>query len=621
MNNLALLTSARRRKYELDAETINFYRANPVIACEDLIGIYLSDSQAWILQESWNSQESIWSCSRNWGKSFMIAIYCILRAILYPNQNIYIVSSVGNQAKETFTKIEEIVLRTGRTAESIPDLKDILVGEISIKLRSATGFKHDPGSYSVEFHNGSKIFTLNSKPDNVRGKRADLVVYDEAAFIDEDLIVSTIPFTTQSSDAKYGKNAATEKDILARQPYNQIIMASSQNSVDCYFYRRFKEAAKRMLAGDKRFFCADMPCTVSLKLYMKGKEVAPLLSQDVVDKEMKANPDKARREYYNKPDLSGGDAQIIKWGTMRRNEMQIIPSSEYRGNKIILGFDPARTVDNSIMAAMEIVEDPSLGICGNFIGCFNFVDLASYKKYKLDSNRQLEEIREILIGYNGDNPDYEYLDSLMIDAGAGGGGNLYADALLNDFQDSKGNKHKGLIDTTNDIYVGYRSRYPDAVNKLRLISPKKYRTQMVEEFIELMELGVIRFPLPYNGQEFLKITTGTKKEKDPETGKMVEEEIMENYNLSQDEIIHLNQIDLMKTEICSIHKSVNPENTIVTYALAKEKQNRMHDDRFFSALLCAHRLYEIRRGKTIRSARAKKDISQYIHFRAPKLFK
>ena len=34
--------------------------------------------------------------------------------------------------------------------------------------------------------------------------------------------------------------AAKEKDTQARQPYNQIIMASSQNTIDCYFYKEFK---------------------------------------------------------------------------------------------------------------------------------------------------------------------------------------------------------------------------------------------------------------------------------------------------------------------------------------------------------------------------------------------
>lgn len=50
----------------------------------------------------------------------------LLKAILYENQAIYIVSSVGDQAKETFTKIEEIVLNTGKTANSIRSLKSIV---------------------------------------------------------------------------------------------------------------------------------------------------------------------------------------------------------------------------------------------------------------------------------------------------------------------------------------------------------------------------------------------------------------------------------------------------------------------------------------------------------------
>lgn len=603
------LTAARRRIYELDAKTINFYRRNPVIACEDLLGIYLSDAQAYMLASSWNTEKAVWACTRNFGKSFIIAIYCILRAILYPNQNIYIISSVGNQAKETFTKIEEIVTRTGKTSESIPDLKDIVIGETEGNPKNPTGFSHDPSGYSVSFHNGSTIFTLNSKPDNARGKRASLIVYDEAAFISEELIIATVPFVSQDSSARYGANAAEEKDTNTRQPYNQIIYASSQDTLDTVFYKRFKEYAKYMLAGDKKYFVCDMPCTTAITMYMKGKEVPALLSQSVVDAELKANPDKARREYFNKPDLSGGDDQIIKWGIMRRNEQQIIPYTECRGNKIILAFDPARTGDNSIVSAMEIVDDPVLGICGNIIGCTNLVDVASRNKFKLDSNRQLEELRNIIVSFNGDNPDYEYIDSILIDQGSGGGGvSAYADNLLNDFTDANGILHKGLIDADHEIYSGYRSRYPNAVDKLRLISPRKYRTQMVEEFIELMELGVIKFPYAYNGQEFLNILKSDGKE-----------ERMEVYNLSKDEIVNFNQIDLMKQEICSIHKTTNAEKTSVNYALAKEKQNTMHDDRFYTAILLAHRLYELRRGKAMRSKKAIQDASQFIQFRAPKL--
>ena len=45
-----IITEIKRRICELDAESIAFYRRNPCIACEDLLGIRLIDSQKWILQ-------------------------------------------------------------------------------------------------------------------------------------------------------------------------------------------------------------------------------------------------------------------------------------------------------------------------------------------------------------------------------------------------------------------------------------------------------------------------------------------------------------------------------------------------------------------------------------------
>lgn len=417
------ISSARLERYLRDAETVGFYRRNPIIACEDLLGIYLSDAQAWMIASSWNTSRSVWSCTRNFGKSFLIVIYCLLRAILYPNQNIYIVSSVGNQAKETFNKLEEIVLRLGKTSESIPDLKDIAAAEVVTNPTNKDGFKHDPSGYSVTFYNGSRIETLNSKPSNTRGKRSSLTVFDEAAYCSEDLIDAVEPFSTQSSDSKYGKNTAKLQGLLPSQPPNQIIYASSQDTLDAVFYKRYKEYAKYMLAGDFRYFVCDMPCDTAITMYSKGEVIPPLLSQDVVDKAMRDDPETARKEYYNKPDMTGGDDQIVKWYTIRKNERQIVPYQEWReDNRIVLAFDPARTTDNSVMSVMNVYEDPEYGLCGDIIGCNNFIDIATKKKYKLDSNRQLEEIRNILLAYNGDNLDYEYIDSLLIDSGSGGGG-------------------------------------------------------------------------------------------------------------------------------------------------------------------------------------------------------
>lgn len=565
-----IMTEIKRRACELDAATIAYYRRNPCIACEDLLGIKLLDSQKYILQSTWNASHSVWCCSRNFGKSFIGAIIIILKALLYENQAIYIVSSVGDQSKETFSKIEEIIMRIGKTSASIKSLKDIAEKETVKSPTNKTGFNHNPAGYHVEFYNGSEIFTLNGNPDSNRSRRATFIFFDEAAFCSDELIAVCEAFATQNTDFITATDSDYNPEIEPRRVPTQLLYASSQDDMTKMFYKHYKNFALKMLAGDRNYFVCDMVCDTAIETYMQGKPYTPLLTREKVDAALKANREKALREYYNKPTMDGGVSQIIKWGTIRRNERDILPILSWNANqKIALALDPSRTQDNSILTAMRIYKDQELGYCGDIINCVNMVDIASRKKYKLDSNRQIEEIRNYLMKYNGQNPDYEYIDCLLIDQGAGGGGtSTYADQLLNNWKDRYGKEHRGLIDASHEIYEGYTKRYPDAIDKLRLISPKKYRTQMVEEFIELMGLGVIHLPREWNGSDFIRFASGVDS-----SG----EEILKTYELSDEEKMALTNIDLAKIEITSIHKTQNPEKTTVSYALAKDKENKMHE--------------------------------------------
>lgn len=594
-----LLSDRKRRICELDAESIAYYRRNPCIACEDLLGIRLIDSQKYILQESWNKPHVLWCCSRNFGKSFLGAVFMILKCILYENQAIYIVSSVGNQSKETFSKIEEIVLRIGKTAASIDSLQDIVEKETVKSTNNKTGFQHNPEGFHVSFYNGSEIFTLNGKPDNNRSRRSSLVFFDEAAFSSDELIAVCEAFATQNTEFKTSTDDTFNPETEKRKCPTQLVYASSQDDMNKMFYKHYKNFAKHMLAGDRDYFVTDMICDCAITTYMNGKLYTPLLTKDKVDAAMKANPDKARREYFNQATRDGGVNQIVKWGTIRRNECFYLPQLHFVPNtRIALAFDPARISDNSILSAMNIVNDPNWGYMGYIVNCQNFIDPNSKKGYKLDSNRQIEKIRESILLYNGQSNDYDNIDILLIDSGSGGGGvSTYGDTLLNDWIDKDGRKHRGLIDKSHDIYKGYEERYPNAIDKLRLLSPKKYRTQMVEEFIELIDLGVIKFPYEYK-QEFISMA----KQIDDENQKM------ESYQLSTEEIIALQSIDIMKNEITSIYKYENAEKTSCTYALSKEKESdpNFHDDRFYTIIMLAHYLYGLRRGQIIQSKRQEK---------------
>lgn len=169
-----LLSSRQQEMYQRNAEIIAYWRRNPVIACRDILGIRLMDSQKYILQQSWNAPYNVWCCSRNFGKSFLGAILMVLKWMLFENQSIYIISSVGSQAQETFQKIEKIAMQR---IESIKSLKDIFANETVKSPSCKTGFTHNPSSFNVSSYNGSDIFTLNGKPDNNRSKRASLVFF------------------------------------------------------------------------------------------------------------------------------------------------------------------------------------------------------------------------------------------------------------------------------------------------------------------------------------------------------------------------------------------------------------------------------------------------------------
>lgn len=605
-----IITEAQRNAYELDAKTLSYYRRNPCIAARDLLGIELTDAQKYILQQSWNAIHSCWACSRNFGKSFIGAVYMILKAILYPNQSIYIVAAVGDQAKETFEKIEEIVLRLGKTAKSIASLTDIASKEIITSRTNATGFSHDPTGYSVSFFNGSSIETVNSIPKNVRSRRASLVFFDEAAQISDELIMVCEAFATQSSDFQTSTEDGFDMTLNPLDVPTQLIYASSQDSMESLFYKHYKEFALKMLAGNRDYFVADMICDVAIDVYINGQKYPPLLSREKVDAALAGNRDKALREYYNQPTRDGGVNQICKWSTIRRSERFVLPQIQRTDHsKFVLAFDPARTNDNSITGVMRIYEDPYIGWCGDIVNVVNFVDIATKNKYKLDADRQLAGLQKLLLDYNGDAPDYEYIDSLLIDQGSGGGGTHYADHFMHDWSlPGFSAIHRGLIDASHELYQTYVTQYPNACDKLRLISPRKYRTRMVEEFIELMDLGVIRFPKEFDStKDYVRLTNAN--------GDHVEDKF-----LSEDERVALVEIDLMKEEITNIQKYTNADKTSATYALAKDKENVMHDDRFYVAIMLAHRLYELRRGTVVAPPETYKDTA-LVMMKSPNLRK
>jgi hypothetical protein len=583
--NKMVLSTRKYRMYEQNSKFIKFLRRNPVMACEILLGIKLLDYQKYILIGMWNAPYTLISCSRNSGKSFLGAVFMILKALLYENQAIYIISSVGSQAQETFSKIEEIILRVGKTSSSIASLKDIAAGETVKSPSCRTGFVHAQTGFHVEFYNGSEIMTLNGNPDNNRSKRATLVFFDEAGFSSDELISISEAFATQDSNFITSTNEDFNIKTLRKKCPTQLVYASSASDVDTTFWRKYKDFTKRMIAGDTRYFVCDIPCTVPIEPLMDGLPHPPLLQKSKVEAAMRANKEKAMREYYNIFAKDFGENQVIKWSMIRRNESLLLPELEaVPGCKYAVAFDPARSMDNSILGVMKIIEDKNIGYYGEIVNCTNFVEIGNKKGYKMSSPEQVKALKESIVAYNGRAPDYQNIYVVLIDSGAGGGGiSAYADNMLEDWTDKKGIKHKGFLDTTYEAYAEYGHKYPHASDVLKLIVPQRMRTVMFDELVELMQLDLIKFTKEYDGRGFVPI----QEEKDGVV-------TIKNRPLTIEEEVALMNIDLMKTEITSIFKFENPEKTSKRYALPKDKERILHDDRSFVLAMLGHYLYQMR---------------------------
>ena len=600
--NKSILSTMKKEMYQNNSEIIKYYRRNPVIACEELLGIKLMDSQKYILQQSWNTPYVVWCCSRNFGKSFLGSILMILKSILYENQAIYIISSVGSQAQETFSKIEEIILCKGKTSNSIASLKDIVMHETVKSPACRTGFSHAQTGFHVGFYNGSEIFTLNGKPDNNRSKRASMVFFDEAGFSSDELIAICEAFATQDTNFVTSTEENFNIKVLKKKCPTQLVYASSASEVEKIFYTKYRDFAKQMFLGNKNFFCADIPCDIPLSPLIDGEPTIPLLQQSKVDNAMRANREKALREYYNKFTKDGGEDQIIKWSQIRRNETLLLPEFNYKdGCKYVIAFDPARSGDNSIVTVMKVIYDDNIGYYGEIINCTNLIELGNKKGYKMKTPDQIKFLKQAILDYNGNAPDYENILGFLIDPGAGGGGiSAYGDNLLEDWTDKKGNTHKGFLDDEYEIYDGYKKLYPNASNILKFLSPNKYRNDMVENTMKLMELDLIKFTKEYDGKGHIAL-----QEFDDDLSNLKIKE------LSTEEEVSLLNIDIMKTEMTSIYKFENVEGTSRSYKLPKDKEKKMHDDRFYSLIMLGHFLYNLRREGVVNRKKKPSNITQY----------
>ena len=627
------MTTRMYEQYEAWSEFIQWGRRNPVLFAEQIFGVEFMDYQRYVFMMSWNTPYVVWCCSRSSGKSILGSIFIMTKTLLIPKHTTYILCGVGSQSIELFSKIEKFVYNQ---IPSFKTLTDIYQSEVVKNAATGNGFVHNPASYHFGTFNDSQVFTLNGNYDGNRSKRSNLNFYDEAGFIgDERIFTTSEPFVAQNS--KFGLGVDMDDRELQAQPLpfkNQLIYASSAGRTDQYFFRKYREASLHMDAGDKDYFCADINSDMVLKATRHGVLLdTPLLTQEVIDARMREDKEAGLREYGNIFTTEGGDGQIISRATIIRNSSTFPPVLFNSGdsNKLYsLAYDPARVHDNSVIAVGEYYQDEKDGWKMRVVNMVSLIDIMKKNKTPIDTPSQIKILKSMIADYTpvGD-ISYDSLISILVDAGSGGAGVPITDFLCEDWVDSDGHARKGLIDPEfNEID---KKRFPDAIkNKLRLISPKKYKSEMYEAFIKMMDSGLIEFPDEYLRKGYLELIyeENSKGVRTPRKNYPSEEEeerlskkgiriVTDLYHLTPQEEVALKQIDAGKTEVVNMYRFKQSSGQD-RFDLAPEKSNRMHDDRSYCLALLAWQLSLLRRASIVTRSRKKKDLSKFVSIRPPK---
>jgi hypothetical protein len=143
-----------------------------------LFDIELHPIQIAILQEFWYRPFPMFVASRGFGKSFIMALYCVLRCIFKPGTKIVIVGAAFRQSKVIFEYMENIwrnssILRSIFNGSDDGPRRD--VDRCTIRLG-------DSWAMAIPLGDGSKI----------RGLRAHIIIADEFASISPEIYETVV---------------------------------------------------------------------------------------------------------------------------------------------------------------------------------------------------------------------------------------------------------------------------------------------------------------------------------------------------------------------------------------------------------------------------------------------
>lgn len=268
MNNHKTFSQVQQEKTDKLMEGVGiwtaFWRANPHRFAADYLNIQLKLFQKILLFVMNLMTVMSFIASRGLGKTYLVALYCVIRCILYPGTKVCIASGVRSQATEIIGKIDTDFLKGHGWGSS--NLQNE-IEKISTSINNPM----------VLFKNGSWIKCVTAS-ETARGNRATILIVDESRLVDRKIVQSILrPFLTSLRQPPY-LNLPEYRDNPKYQERNTEIYMTSAFYKSSWVFDKCKSDASLMLDDSKRYFCCGLPYQVGVK--------DGIYSKDAIEDEM-----------------------------------------------------------------------------------------------------------------------------------------------------------------------------------------------------------------------------------------------------------------------------------------------------------------------------------------------
>ena len=343
-----------------------------------ILNIQLLPSQSLFLCEIWNRKFPMLIASRGFGKSFMLSLYAVLRALILPRRKVVVVGAAFRQSKVLFEYMETIWRNS-------PMLRDICDGD--------SGPRRDTDRCTLRLNDSTVTCLPLGDGQKIRGQRANDIIADEFASIPREIFENVVAgFAAVSADPveNVKRLAAQEKAeelgvVLEQQEKevqkdNQIILSGTAyydfNHFSTY-WKKWKSIIKSKgeLARLREIFGEDPPESFDWTQYSIIRMPYELLPKGFMDADQVARSKATvhtgiyQMEYgacftrdsqgffkrsliqscvASEDSIIGQDGESIKF------EASLMGKED---RKYIFGVDPASEVDNFSIVIVEIHEN------------------------------------------------------------------------------------------------------------------------------------------------------------------------------------------------------------------------------------------------------------------------